>query len=359
MKVLQTKRSKIPCRYRNCNNLSCSNWHPPVCQDWMQNLATSAILDMLRQMKAQQKVKERLCERISCFIAGVYSIGLCVSRFSSDKIFSTWREKIGIETRCKILQKHLHQIQIRERKGPSRGIIQNCVPHMSVVLAHQSLRRGHMRRLCNWKDAAAEWHGIWWTNIYKLKSADNATFCTSIEARAMPAPTSKSPEEREFVVDSGASVHILSKKEFKLRWTGDSAEIQEPHNGGNGQQRSANKRGSTSITFTILISSWRMTRLQFYHLENSAKNADIPVSGPAVKNHVWPNKERTCCAKRKISYLLLSPKWSSNSGTHLVLYIATAGLVKYILKSSTRAKWRSGTRKLARFTRHHKTQKTK
>ena len=28
----------------------------------------------------------------------------------------------------------------------------------------------------------------------------------------MPAPTSKSPEEREFVVDSAASMHMLSKK---------------------------------------------------------------------------------------------------------------------------------------------------
>ena len=26
------ERGKIPCRYRYCNNPSCSNWHPPVCQ---------------------------------------------------------------------------------------------------------------------------------------------------------------------------------------------------------------------------------------------------------------------------------------------------------------------------------------
>ena len=49
-------------------------------------------------------------------------------------------------------------------------------------------------------------------NIYKLKNADKATFYSPIEARAMPAPTSNSPDEREFVVDSGASMHMLSKK---------------------------------------------------------------------------------------------------------------------------------------------------
>ena len=54
-------------------------------------------------------------------------------------------------------------------------------------------------------------------NIYKLKNADKATFETPVEARVMSAPTSKRQEEREFVVDSGASMHIQSKQRFKLR----------------------------------------------------------------------------------------------------------------------------------------------
>ena len=51
-------------------------------------------------------------------------------------------------------------------------------------------------------------------NVYKFKRTDKATFYSHIEARAMPAPTSKNPEEREFVVDSGASMHMLSKKDL-------------------------------------------------------------------------------------------------------------------------------------------------
>ena len=35
--------------------------------------------------------------------------------------------------------------------------------------------------------------------------------------KQLPAPTSKRPEEWEFVVDSGASVHMMSKKRLKLR----------------------------------------------------------------------------------------------------------------------------------------------
>ena len=49
-----------------------------------------------------------------------------------------------------------------------------------------------------------------------------------------------------------------------------------------------------------------MRRLQFYHLENSSKITDIPISGPAVNNHGWSNKGRHFYAKRKTSYLLLS-----------------------------------------------------
>ena len=49
---------------------------------------------------------------------------------------------------------------------------------------------------------------------YKHKNADKTMFYTFIEARTMPAPTSKSPEERAFVVDSGASMHMMSKNEL-------------------------------------------------------------------------------------------------------------------------------------------------
>ena len=42
---------------------------------------------------------------------------------------------------------------------------------------------------------------------------------------------SKKPEEREFVVDSGAPMHMLSKMGFKLRRSGNPSKVQEPHNG--------------------------------------------------------------------------------------------------------------------------------
>ena len=49
-------------------------------------------------------------------------------------------------------------------------------------------------------------------NVYKLNNTDKATFYFPVEVRAMPTPTSKLPEELEFVADSRASMHMLSKK---------------------------------------------------------------------------------------------------------------------------------------------------
>ena len=57
------------------------------------------------------------------------------------------------------------------------------------------------------------------------------------ETRVLLAPSSNNPEEREFrSIDAHAQ-----QKGFKLRRTGYPSKIQNVHNGGNGDWRSANK----------------------------------------------------------------------------------------------------------------------
>ena len=51
-------------------------------------------------------------------------------------------------------------------------------------------------------------------NIYKLKEKDKATFYSPTEKWIMPAASTVKPEEREFVVDSGASIHTVSRKDL-------------------------------------------------------------------------------------------------------------------------------------------------
>ena len=102
-----------------------------------------------------------------------------------------------------------HQIKIRERKGPSRGIIQKCAPHERSLCAPKFGERSHEETLHQERCARkAAWDLA--KNIYKLKTSDKTMFCVPGEEKGMPAlATSKRPEEREFVVDSGASMHMI------------------------------------------------------------------------------------------------------------------------------------------------------
>ena len=76
------KRSKIPCRNRNCNNPSCSYWHPPVRQNYKSEtgciFGNKCFFDMLRQMRSPAKSQRKVVRRISCITGGVYTIGLCI-----------------------------------------------------------------------------------------------------------------------------------------------------------------------------------------------------------------------------------------------------------------------------------------
>ena len=49
--------------------------------------------------------------------------------------------------------------------------------------------------------------------IYKLKVDDKATFYSSVDIGA-PMLVSKTTEDRMFVVDSGAPIHMLSKRDL-------------------------------------------------------------------------------------------------------------------------------------------------
>ena len=206
--------------------------------------------------EAQQKIKEGWCERISCFIEGVL---LCVLRFLSENIYSQEWRKIGIKTRRHSLHGHVAPKIIRERKGPSRRVIEKCEPHERSPCAPRFEERSHEEpsKQESWAHKAA-WDLA--TNIHKFKNKNRASFCRPVEIRGIPAPISKSPEEREFVVDSGASMHMLSRKRFELRRTGRSyskvwssreqslyAKIWRPDTGGNLATRTMGFGEKTSI----------------------------------------------------------------------------------------------------------------
>ena len=51
-------------------------------------------------------------------------------------------------------------------------------------------------------------------NVQKIKVKSKAAFFSPWENGSVPAPSNLEPEEREYVVDSGASMHMISKKDL-------------------------------------------------------------------------------------------------------------------------------------------------
>ena len=62
-------------------------------------------------------------------------------------------------------------------------------------------------------------------NILKLKEKHKTAFFSPSENWCLPAPSTLGPEEREFVADSRASMHMISKTGLELCWNGCFDEV--------------------------------------------------------------------------------------------------------------------------------------
>ena len=112
-----------------------------------------------------------------------------------------------------------------KKKGHLRALSKK-VNLMNEILARPSLRREHLRKQTSRREECA--HKAAWDfgeKIYKLKAEDKATFYSPVEIKA-PVLVSKNTEERLFVVHSGASMHMLSKKDLSSDENGYFAEVQ-------------------------------------------------------------------------------------------------------------------------------------
>ena len=81
---------------------------------------------------------------------------------------------------------------------------------MSVAPTLQNLRIVHKKRQSGKSKVPTKQRGSWPKVCLKYKEQERVTFFSPSENRCLPASTRK-PEEREFVVDSGASMHMISK----------------------------------------------------------------------------------------------------------------------------------------------------
>ena len=78
-----------------------------------------------------------------------------------------------------------------------------------------------MKRLKDNSDAPEARHGTVPKTYTSSKKMTKATFYSPAEEWVLPTASTEEPEEREFVVDSGASVHMVSKRDLNSAelWT--------------------------------------------------------------------------------------------------------------------------------------------
>ena len=108
----------------------------------------------------------------------------------------------------KVVVRHAH---IRDQ-NPSLGMICPGDPHQ---------RNPNAPKFEDWSQEETEWQercareAAWRLakSILKLKEKNKTAFFSLSDKWCPPAPSNLKPEEREFVVDSGASMHMISKKD--------------------------------------------------------------------------------------------------------------------------------------------------
>ena len=83
----------------------------------------------------------------------------------------------------------------RESKGPSQGVMQNCVLQ-DELRGLQFSRKERKTKPCNKYDAPAETHGTW-HGISTDSKGEKDTFDSPAEALAMPVPPSKKIQKSE------------------------------------------------------------------------------------------------------------------------------------------------------------------
>ena len=114
--------------------------------------------------------------------------------------------------RCvKFTKAVVRHADIRDQ-NPSLGMICPGEPHQrnpdAPKFEHRSQEETEWQARCA-REAA------WKLDKYILKFKEKKTaFFSSSDNWCLPAPSTPKPEEREFVVDSGASMHMISKKDL-------------------------------------------------------------------------------------------------------------------------------------------------
>ena len=252
--------AKIPCPWgAKCARSSRDFRHPPVCHNYMsESRFIYGNHCLFRHADGEEKPSKRSKKESTQQTVAILKhrkVQGCVSQNSNPKkSIPRKTAKVRVNASAghtvKFSGRTWYEIRIGEAKGPSRGIIQKgdthernpCAPKFEERTPEEPSRQEDCARKASW-NLENKYIYIY---VYMRKADDKATFYFAVKIEAS-ALVSKNTAERMFVVDSGASMHMLSKKDLSSDELDTLRRSRNTHSEGNGNWGGANKRGSTSV----------------------------------------------------------------------------------------------------------------
>ena len=245
------RMSRWPCKdylKRTCTNSFCEKWHPPECLFYKtksgcrfgekcsyahrqvdeqpskrskKNDDKSAVA-MLKKYELHDRTVQTVVSRdtrhaqghgpVVCSSSSTRQLGCVFQDMEPPKLSSILRKSSDMQKpiqRVKFTKAIARHTKIQDQ-NPSLGLICPGEPHQRSPNAPKFEDRSQEETA--WKERCAR-EAAWRLAKIIQKKENKAAFISPSENRCLPASTLK-PEEREFVIDSGASMHMVSKKDL-------------------------------------------------------------------------------------------------------------------------------------------------
>ena len=214
------RMSRWPCKdclKGTCTNSFCEKWHPPEC---LFHKSENGCRSGEKCSSAHRQVEEQPTKRSKtnddksavAMLKITRQLGCVFQDMTPPK--SILRKSTDMPKpiqRVKFTKAIARHTKIRDQH-PSLGFFCPGEPHERSPNAPKFEDRSQEET--EWQEQGAR-EAAWKLAkiVLKLKEHQRAAFFSPSENRCLPASTLK-PEEREFVVDSGASMHMISKKDL-------------------------------------------------------------------------------------------------------------------------------------------------
>ena len=235
------RMSRWPCKdylKGTCTYSLCEKWHPPVCLFYKsesgcrfvekcsyahrqvdeqpskrskKNGDKSAVALLKKHEQQYRTVKPVVYDHSS----NTRHLGCVFQDMEALKSSSILRKSSDIRKpfRCVKFTKAVARLADIRDQNPSLGMICPGSPHQRNPNAPKFEDRSQEET--EWQERCAR-EAVWRLakSIQKFKEKNKATFFLPSENWCLLAPSSLKPEEREFVVDSGASMRMVCKKDL-------------------------------------------------------------------------------------------------------------------------------------------------